>query len=381
MSINAEKINLAIDNSLKKIDNVLERFTDTFPTPCTEKGVYGTYENTRGWTTNFWTGELWLAYELAGDEKYKTIALGQMKSFEKRAVEKIGMCDHDIGFTFTLSTVAGYKITGDEHLREVSLIAAKQLLGRFREKGGFIQLAGDETGPRDYYRLIIDCLMNINLLFWASAANGNSDYSNAAKIHFYTTVENALKKDGSSYQNVTFDPDTGVVIKRGTKQGLDENSCWSRGHAWVLYGLPLAYARLKDETILEKYSASLDYFINHLPADFVPYWDLIFDDNSGEPRDSSAAAIAVCGLLEMTKYINDEAARQNLRTVADNIMNSLIDKYTSFDDEAIEGILTHGSYHVKEDIGVDECMIWGDYFFMEALMRYKNPDWKCYWLN
>ncbi len=379
MNISKEKIDYAINESLKKIDSLKDKLGNFFPIPCTNNGKYDLTQNVCGWTTNFWTGELWLAYELTGNEKYKKAAMEQMESYEKRARERIGMNDHDIGFVFSLSTVAGYKITGDERLREVSLVAADLLTERFRERGGFIQLIGDETAPKEHYCFIIDCLMNLNLLFWAKAQTGNKKYSDIARIHFYTTLANAIREDGSSFQNVYFDSKTGEVTQRGSKQGLNETSCWSRGQGWVLYGLPLAYSRIKDEKIFDIYEKSFNCFSSKLPGDFVPFWDLVFDEKSGEPRDSSAAAIAVCGLKEAIKYVKDDVKKAKIQRLADNMMNSLIDKYTSFNDKETEGLLIHGSCHVKENVGVDECMIWGDYFFMEALMRYKNPDWNCYW--
>ncbi len=200
------KLKSALSDAIKKIDKKMIRFNKSFPSACTKNGVYSTDENVGGWTTGFWTGQLWLTYELTGDEKYKKSALEHMKSFENRAINKIGMDDHDIGFNFTLSTIAGYKVTGDRHLREISIVAAEQQLGRFREKGGFIQLIGGPDGPVDYYRLIIDCLMNIHILYWAAKETGREEFFHAAKTHFYTTLHNAIRENGSAYQNIYFDP-------------------------------------------------------------------------------------------------------------------------------------------------------------------------------
>ncbi len=375
-----EKIKTALSEALKKIEHNMKRFDKLFPSACTKNGIYDAVENNGGWITNFWTGQLWLAYELTGDQKYKRCALDHMDSFENRAVNKVGMNDHDIGFTFTLSTVAGYKITGDKRLRDISLLAAEQELGRFREKGGFIQLAGDENSPVELYRLIIDCLMNVHLLYWAAEETGREDFFRAAKIHFYTTINNAIRENGSAYQNIYFDPNTGNVIGKGTKQGVSDEACWSRGQAWVLYGLPLSYTHLRDDRILDIHESAVKYFFNNSPADYVPYWDFVFTEKDGEPRDSSAAAIAVCGLLEASRLMPEGDKRAELwKNAADCIMNSLIDNYTSKDCPEVEGLLMHGCYHVRGGLGIDECMAWGDYFYMEALMRYINPDWKRYW--
>lgn len=377
---NREMLEAAQENALQKINRNMEKFHTLFPSACTQDGIYGFDENLEGWTTNFWTGQLWLAYEMTGDERYRQCAEAHMASFENRAVHKIGMGDHDIGFSFTLSTVAGYKITGNKKLRDISLLAAEQLLGRFREKGGFIQLGGDENSPPELYRLIVDCLMNIHLLFWAAEETGDRRFFHAAKTHFYTTLTHAIRPDGSAYQNVYFDPRTGAVIGKGTKQGTGNEACWSRGQAWVLYGLPLSYAHLHDAGITAVYEKAVNYFFQNCPADFVPYWDLIFTEKDKQPRDSSAAAIAVCGLLEAAKNMPKGDARAALwKCAADAVMVSLLRGYTSCDKPETEGLLLHGCYHVRANLGVDECMSWGDYFFMEALMRYRKPDWRIYW--
>ncbi len=374
------KIKSAIKEALKKIDKKMVRFGKYFPSACTENGVYDIDENLEGWTAGFWTGQLWLAYELTHDEKYKQCALAHMDSFKNRAVNKIGMDDHDIGFNFTLSTIAGYKVTGNEELRDISLAAARQQLGRFREKGGFIQLLGNPEGPVEWYRLIIDCLMNIHILYWAAEETGSEEFFNAAKTHFYTTINNAIRENGSAYQNIYFDPKTGAVTGKGTKQGVSDEACWSRGQAWVVYGLPLSYAQLKDDKILDIYEKAVTYFFSNSPEDYVPYWDFLFMREDKEPRDSSAAAIAVCGLLEAAKALTYNDPRKEVwKNGADCIINSLIDNYTSENAPDVEGLLMHGCYHVRENLGVDECMTWGDYFYMEALMRYIDPEWNKYW--
>lgn len=380
MSPNQDKLKKAQENALEKINRNMVKFHKLFPSACTKDGIYGFDENLGGWTTNFWTGQLWLAYEMTGKEQYRQCAEAHMESFKNRAVNKIGMGDHDIGFSFTLSTVAGYKVTGDKKLRDISLLAAEQLLSRFRTKGGFIQLWGDENSPPEAYRLIVDCLMNIHLLYWAAEETGEQRFFHAAKTHFYTTLTYAIRSDGSAYQNVYFNPENGEVIGKGTKQGISNDACWSRGQAWVLYGLPLSYAHLHDSKIIEIYEKSVNYFFQNCPDDFIPFWDLIFTEKDAQPRDSSAAAIAVCGLLEAVKNMPEGDKRSVLwKGAADCMMESLLDSYTSCDRPETEGLLLHGCYHVRENLGVDECMSWGDYFFMEALMRYLHPDWRKYW--
>jgi len=375
-----EKLEKALGEALAKIEGAIPEFSDGFPSAASENGVYSKVKNEGGWTQSFWTGMLWLAYEFTGKEIYRKTAEGLLPTFANRVDNMIGMRDHDIGFVFTLSMVAGYKITGDEYMKEKALAAAKVLSERFREKGQFIQLFGDaDCEDPAFYRLIIDCLMNIHLLFWAGKESGNEDYTRKALAHLNTTLECVVREDGSTFQNFYFDQKTGARLGGGTKQGRSDSSAWSRGQAWGVTGTPFAYSYVKNDDKMPVYYSITDYYINHLPEDYVAYWDLSFTDGD-EPRDSSAACIAVCGLLEACKVMPlDDAHRKLYEETAEKIMNSLIDNYTTKDDEKSNGLVKHATYYYAGNLGIDECNIWGDYFYMEALMRFLNPDWKKYW--
>ena len=375
-----EQLETALANALDKIKTAIPDFTDAFPKASSINGVYERGENNGGWTQSFWTGMLWLAYEFTGEQIYLDTVKGLLPSFANRVDNHIGMGDHDIGFIFTLSMVAGYKITGDEYMKEKAIAAAKTLGNRFREKGQFIQIAGEADCENPaLYRLIIDCLMNINLLYWAGEVTGDSEFTRKGFAHFNSTLDNVVRPDGSTFQNFYFDQKTGAPLGGGTKQGLNDASAWSRGQAWGVTGTPFTYSYMKNDEIIEKYCSIADYYIDHLPKDHVAYWDLSFTDGD-EPRDSSAAAIAVCGLLEACKVMPlDEAHKQKFMLAAENIMNSLINDYTTKDDPASNGLLKHATYYYAGNLGIDECNIWGDYFYMEALMRFLNPDWKKYW--
>lgn len=375
-----EKLENALQNALDKIEGAIPDFTDAFPGAASVDGVYPPTENTN-WTQSFWTGMLWLAYEFTKEKKFLDTANHLMDSFLHRLENRIGLDNHDIGFVFLLSTVAGYKVTGNSVLKEASLEAAGLLADRFREKGQFIQLVGDaDCEDPIYYRLIIDCLMNIELLYWAGKESGNEEFTRKAFAHFNTTMETVVREDGSTFQNFYFDQQTGARLGGGSKQGFSDTSCWSRGHSWGVIGVPFTYSYMKNDTIMEKYYAVTDYFLDHLPKDRVAFWDLCFTDGDDQPRDSSAAAIAVCGLLEACKEMPlDDAHRERYWNEAEAIMNSLIENYTTKDDPKSNGLLKHATYHLKGGLGIDECNIWGDYFYMEALMRFLNPDWKKYW--
>lgn len=374
------KLELALGDALAKIKKTIPDFSDCFPTSSSVDGVYEKDENMVGWTQSFWTGILWLAYEQTGEEIYRKTAEGLLDSFANRVDNMIGMGDHDIGFIFTLSMVAGYKITGDETMKRKALDAAKVLGDRFREKGQFIQIAGDaDCEIPALYRLIIDCLMNTQLLFWAGEESGDAEFIRKALAHVNTTLETVVRDDGSTFQNFYFDQKTGERLGGGTKQGLNDSSAWSRGQAWGVTGPAFAYSHCKADSIMKNYCSIVDYYINHLPDDYVAYWDLSFTSGD-EPRDSSAAAIAVCGLLEACRSMPlDAEHKKKYFETAERIMNSLIENYTTKDDAKSNGLLKHGTYYYAGNLGVDECCIWGDYFYMEALMRFLNPDWKKYW--
>ena len=379
-NISREKLENALQNALAKIESATADYKDCFPTAASVDGVYGKGQNNGGWTQSFWTGMLWLAYEMTGKEVFLDTVKGLLPSFANRVDTMTGMGDHDIGFIFTLSMVAGYKVTGDEYMKEMAVAAAKVLGDRFREKGQFIQLAGDaDCEEAALYRLIIDCLMNIHLLFWAGKETGDSEFTRKAFAHFNTTLDTVVRDDGSTIQNFYFDQKTGARLGGGTKQGLSDTSAWSRGQAWGVTGTPFTYSYMHNDEILEKYYKIVDYYLDHLPEDKVAYWDLSFTEGD-EPRDSSAAAIAVCGLLEACKVMPlDEERKERYYGAALDILESLIDNYTTKDDPKSNGLIKHATYYYAGNLGIDECNIWGDYFYMEALVRLLKPDWKKYW--
>jgi len=375
-----QKLESALKEALSKIKGSIPDFSDCFPAASSVDGVYGKSGNKIGWTQSFWTGMLWLAYEFTGDYIYRKTVEGLLPSFANRVDNMIGMDDHDIGFVFTLSMVAGYKITGDKYMRQKAIDAARVLANRFREKGQFIQLAGDaDCEDPKLYRLIIDCLMNVHLLFWAGEETGETEFTRKAIAHVNTTLSTVVRDDGSTFQNFYFDQKTGERLGGGTKQGRSDSSAWSRGQAWGVTGPAFAYSHCKEDGIMKNYCSIVDYYVNNLPDHYVAYWDLSFTIGD-EPRDSSAAAIAVCGLLEACKIMPlDDEHRKLYMETAEKIMNSLIEGYTTKDDPKSNGLLKHATYYYAGNLGIDECNIWGDYFYMEALMRFLNPDWKKYW--
>ena len=373
-----EKLEGALADAIAKIDYALPTFTDRFPSHTGTDNVYAAVENTSGWNTGFWTGILWHAYELTGDERYKNVALSQIPSYTYRIENKIGVNHHDMGFVFTPSCVAAYKLRGDEEARRAALLAADHLITRYNERGQFIQAWGN-VGALDNHRLIVDCLMNIPLLFWASEETGDDKYRDIAYKHFKTTLSVCYRADGSTYHTYYFEPILGLPIKGATAQGAGDDTTWSRGQAWGMYGPLLTYIYTNDKSALEGFKASTNYYLIYLPDDYIAYWDLSFTTGN-EPRDTSSAAIALCALLEGVKHMDvSDPYREIYLNAAKRIMNSLIDSYTSRKVPEANCLILHGTYSKPGNNGVNEPCIWGDYFYMEALHRMLDPEWDLYW--
>ncbi|WP_028611559.1 glycoside hydrolase family 88 protein [Paenibacillus harenae] len=363
---------------LKKVDENLETFTYKYPAPASENNIYPAIDNIE-WTSSFWTGMLWLAYEVTGDMKYRNVAEIQLESYKKRVDERIATGTHDLGFLYTLSSVAAYKLTNNEEAKEISLKAADLLMERYFEKAGIIQAWGGPDDPENGGRMIIDCCMNLPLLYWASEVTGDQKYYEAAYSHVKMAEKYIIREDSSSYHTFFMDIYTGEPKYGRTVQGYSDSSCWARGQAWGIYGFPLSYNYTADTGLIELAKKVANYFINRLPEDSIAYWDLVFTSGVDEERDSSSAAIAACGLLELAKSLplldSDKRLYEN---AAMQIVKSLAENYTSKQLPESNGVLLHAVYAKPHNKGIDECNIWGDYYYFEALVRLMK-DWKLYW--
>ena len=378
-----QKLQRAADTAVSILKENLKDYTFCFPGSNSENQFYPATENVE-WTTGFCTGTYWLAYELTKDEAFRKSAEIQADSFYNRIKNKIDVEHHDMGFLYTPSCVAAYQLTGNERAKEAAVMAAEQLISRFQEKGGFIQAWGP-LGAEDNYRLIIDCLLNLPLLYWASDVTGDGKYREIAVRHTKTSIQNLVREDFSTYHTFFFDPRTGEPVRGVTAQGYKDDSAWARGQAWGIYGTALAYRYTNDETCKDLFRKVTAFYMDHLPEDLVPYWDLSFSRGSGEPRDTSAAAAAVCGMMEMCGNGSlDKKEKAFYEEKADRMLENLIDHYAVTSIKESNGLLLHGvyakssPYNSVTDRGVDECNLWGDYFYLEALTR-KLTDWKTYW--
>lgn len=371
--MNQQLIRTAFDTAMEITRTHLTEFQGGFPSPASRKQFYRKAENNE-WTPGFYTGLLWLFYEDSGQEEWKRQVISRLPGFRDRLEKRIVVDNHDMGFVYSLSCVASYKLTGDEEAKQTALLAADNLKSRFRTRGNFIQAWGTLEDEKEY-RLIIDCLLNLPLLYWAADVTGDDSYRKCAVAHFQTAVKVLFREDYSTYHTYYFDRQTGKPLYGATKQGYSDDSAWARGQAWGIYGLMLNYPYNKEESIVTLWKGVTDYFLAHLPEDLTAYWDLYFTEGD-EPRDSSASAIAVCGILEA--YRLGVCGTDYLKK-AYRILESLIEHYGAGVDTKGNGILKHSTYGRLLGEGIDEYCLWGDYFYTEALMRILHPEWKMYW--
>ncbi|WP_191017913.1 glycoside hydrolase family 88 protein [Treponema zioleckii] len=390
-----EEFRKALDIAISQVRKNIPNFTEKCQNHSSVNGFYPPCENDQ-WTCGFWPGELWLSYEATGEKVFRDTAEVQVKSFINRIEKKISVDHHDMGFLYSPSCVAAWKITGDEDAKKGAIKAADQLLGRWQEKGQFLQAWG-AMDSNDNYRYIIDCLLNTPLLYWASRETKNPEYAKKARLHTATCMKNSIREDGSTYHTFFMDRQTGEPLRGVTCQGYKNDSYWARGQAWGIYGTALAYRYDRREEYKAMFQKTLDFYLKKLPKDMIPYWDMIFNDQNArhdgetEPKDSSSASIVACGLLDMARQLEEGGARDSqdeikrYRELAEKMIRSLIEKYSVKDSGVSNGLVLHGTYSKKSPYntctpeGVDECVSWGDYFYMEALTRITNPNWTLYW--
>ncbi len=357
----------ALQHILSKLEAGLDEFTDRYP-HVSNGNIYTGEENTL-WTASFFPGICFLAYEITGDKKYLAHSEGYLDSFESRLVNRRHI-SHDLGFLYTLSCVADYKLTGNERARGLALKAADVLAERYNEKGYYIQAWGEMGITYPDVKIIIDTMLNLPLLYWS----GQGKNYEIAVNHAKTTAKYLIREDYSSYHTYLMRPETGEAVCGKTHQGYADESTWARGQAWAVYGFALSYRYTKEKEFLRTAQKTAEVFLHNLPGDYVPYWDFTFTDDNPDIRDTSAAAIFCCGLLELCQYAGEEE-KAYLDTVY-RIMESLYDNYSTKDLGESNGFLREGVYHRNN--GAGECVIWGDYFYFEALVRIFTNS-KAYW--
>ncbi|UOE47243.1 glycoside hydrolase family 88 protein [Mucilaginibacter sp. SMC90] len=340
------------------------------------------------WTVGFWPGCLWYEYEYFKTENWKAVAEKWTRSLEKA---QYNTTTHDLGFMMYCSFGNAYRLTGNKAYRDVLIKSAESLITRFNPKVGAIK-SWDSFKSWDghsvyNFPVIIDNMMNLELLFFASKVTGNPKYKNIAIKHAETTLKNHLRPDYSAYHVVNYDPQTGKVLSRETKQGFADNSAWSRGQAWAIYSFTVAYRETHKKEFLNAAIKTAYYFLNekNLPADKIPYWDFNVNQSGFNPRwsydpskyktvprDASAAAVASSAFLELCTFTGSND-RSRLFGAAKEMLETLSTK-TYRADVGTNGffILKHSVGSLPNGVEIDVPLIYADYYYLEALLRYQK---------
>ncbi|MBB4638506.1 glycoside hydrolase family 88 protein [Longimicrobium terrae] len=317
------------------------------------------------WTSGFFGGTLWLLHEHTGDAELR--AQAERWTMPLAGITA-GRYDHDLGFQFHNSFGNALRITGDDRFRAPVLGASRLLAGRFRPAVGAIR---SWDNPQWKYPVIADNMMNLEMLLWAARNGGDPAWTELSKRHAETTMRAHLRPDGGSYHLVDFDSATGAIVARKTVQGYADSSTWARGQAWLTYGYTMAYRETRDPRFLDAARRVAAYALARLPADHVPCWDYQAPGcPDSAPRDASAGAITASALLELSTLVSgDEAA--GYRRNAESILTSLASpRYLSRGTDK-PTILLHSVGHLPGNSEIDVGIVYADYYFVEALMRYR----------
>lgn len=322
------------------------------------------------WTSGFFPGSLWLLAQLTGEAQWREPARAFTAGIEGM---KANRRTHDVGFMLHCSFGQGYRMTGNPHYREVLLAGAESLITRFNPVVGCIK--SWDTRAEWPYPVIIDNMMNLELLLWAARESGNAVYHEIAVRHADTTLRNHFRPDGSSYHVVDYDPATGAVRKKQTHQGAADESAWSRGQAWALYGYTFMFRETRIPAYLAQAEKVAQFIVHHprLPEDKVPYWDFDAPRSPRPPRDASAAAIISSALLELSSFPECQA-RTALREFALAQLRSLASPdYLSLPGENGGFLLKHSTGCFPRGTEIDVPLNYADYYLLEALSRLSGP--------
>ncbi len=379
---NREWLEGVYDKLLIKMKAECARVGTDIPYSPGEDGMYHDTEDITGWTNGFWPGMLWQMYHATGDEAYRAVAEGVERRLEVvlNDPEALG---HDLGFMFLQSSVANYRKTGDREARRRGLLAAAELAARYNLDGKFIRAW---VGPRDSEQgrkmgggdirgwMIIDSMMNLPLLYWASQELDDPRYCKIAVSHAKTAQQYIVRPDGSCNHIVAFDPDTGEYLNSPGGQGYGQGSSWSRGQSWAVYGFALSYRHTQDPSFLDTAKQCAHYCIaNMAVTDWLPLVDY---RQPAQPvkYDSTAAVITACGLLEIAGHVEENEARFYTEA-AYRILRACEARFADW-DPARDSILTGGTYFYHDPTGknTEVPIIYADYFLIEAVLRLKGKE-------
>jgi unsaturated chondroitin disaccharide hydrolase len=312
------------------------------------------------WCEGFLGGLLWIVARRTGDPWWRERAEHYSRLIEHRKTDR---SVHDLGFLFWPTWKRWYDLTGDEAINAVVIEAGKTMALRFNERGSYLR---SFVAPESTF---VDIMMNVGIIFYAAEQTSDSGLWRAAMEHCLTTRRFLVRGDGSTAHEGIFDLDTGAFLRQSTHQGWRGDSSWARGQAWALYGFGTAYRFTGDRRFLDTAQRCADFYIDRTPEHGVPPndWE---EPNPPYPYESSAAAIAASGLLQLAELTEEPERAAQYRGYAQTILATLCDPtFLAIETPGWEGILKHGIYHQRQGLGVDESVMWGEYFFVEALDR------------
>ena len=320
------------------------------------------------WCSGFYPGTLWYLYKYTKDESLKTEAIRSTALLEK---EKNNKGTHDLGFMLYCSYGNGYRLTKENSYKNIMITGAQSLSTRFNPIIGCIK--SWNSNSRWQFPVIVDNMMNLEFLCEMTKLSGDSSFYKLAVIHANTTIKNHYRNDFSSYHVIDYDTVTGKKIKGYTAQGAFDESAWARGQSWGLYGFTMMYRETQKKEYLDEAINIANFLLHHknMPADKIPYWDYDAKEIPNTYRDASAAAILCSALLELAKYSNKRQQKEYM-DVAITILKNLSSSYRATVGTNGGFILKHGVGHLPAKSEVDVPLTYGDYYFIEALIRYKN---------
>lgn len=336
----------------------------------TEDGKY-IYSPKSFWTKGFWPGILWLTYVGNGkqQDELKELAVECENALDD-VLNGFYMLHHDNGFVWSLSSVAQYKLNNNPASRRRALTAASHLAGRFNLKGNFIRAWNAAQGAKVEGWAIIDCLMNLPLLYWASEETEDPRFRHIAMAHADTVLQYFIREDGSSYHITCFDPESGEHVGYQAGQGFSVDSAWARGASWALYGLTLSYRYTKEERYLEAAKRVADFWMKSTGSDYVSRWDFRAPEEMDD-KDTSAAACAACGLIELSHWLPLDEGTKYYVWGAETV-KALYERYGTWGQNDQEGLLVGGTFNYPKQFGLNCSLIYGDYFYTEALYQLKG---------
>jgi lysophospholipase L1-like esterase len=322
----------------------------------------------RDWTSGFFPGSLWYLFEYTGDAKWRAAAQDYTARLE--SIKTYGG-SHDVGFMLNCSFGQGYRLTHDTHYRDVLIQGARTLSTRFKPEVGLIR-SWDHGSWK--YPVIIDNMMNLELLTWAARESGETRLRDIAVRHADNTIKNHYRPDVSTWHVVEYNPTNGAVVKKQTHQGAADDSVWARGQAWGLYGYTMMFRETRKPEYLEQAEKVARFLMNHprMPTDKVPYWDFDAPGIPNAPRDASAAAIMASALIELSDYTRPELGQQCLQFARQQLISLASPAYLAKLGENGGFLLMHCVGNMPKNSEVDVPLNYADYYFLEALLRYRN---------